>query len=242
VTDDAEKSMRAPDEAEKCIRVLLVDDHRTVLWGLERLIASERPRMETVGKVVNASEAVACARQLRPDVVLLDLDLGAESGIDAIRDLAATDAKVLVLTGIRDPELRDKAMLSGAKGVIGKEQQPEDILKAISKVYAGEIWLDRVSAGRVLKLAQRGEKPHADGEMRKIASLTAREAGIVRTVVEQVGAPTKKIADILHISDRTLRNHLTSIYEKLGLANRLELFVYANKHGLGQQATRNRTR
>jgi two-component system, NarL family, nitrate/nitrite response regulator NarL len=225
------------EQAEQPIRVLLVDDHRSVLWGLERLIESDRPRMQTVGKVTSASEALACADKLLPDVILLDIDLGRESGIDAIPQLLdRTRAKVLVLTGVRDSALQDKAMLAGASGVIGKEQQPDDILKAIAKVHAGEIWLDRLSTGRVFKLAQRGDSGADDTERKKLESLTAREAEIVRAVADQAGATTKTIAEALNISDRTLRNHLTSIYEKLGLANRLELFVYASKHGYSRQS------
>jgi DNA-binding NarL/FixJ family response regulator len=189
--------------------------------------------METIGKVTSASEAIGHAQRLAPDVILLDIDLGRENGIDAIPQLVEkTHAKVLVLTGVRDPALQDRAMLAGASGVIGKEEQPDDILKAIAKVHAGEIWLDRVSTGRVLKLVQRGEAGVDEGERRKIASLTARESEIVCAVAKHAGATTKTIADALNISDRTLRNHLSSIYEKLGLSNRLELFVYANKHGV----------
>lgn len=230
-------------ETDKPIGVLLVDDHRSVLWGLERLIESERPRMHTVGKVTSASDAVACADRLNPDVILLDIDLGRESGIDVIPELVQkTKARVLILTGVRDAALHDKAMLAGASGVIGKEEQPDDILKAIAKVHAGELWLDRVSTGRVFKLAQRGETEVDDPERRKIATLTARESEIVRAIAEHAGATTKTIADALNISDRTLRNHLSSIYEKLGLSNRLELFVYANKHGVAASSSLHGTR
>ena len=218
-------------DGKRVIRVLLVDDHRSVLWGLERLIESDGQRMQTVAKVTSATEALACAPALAPDVILLDIDLGLESGLDAIPELVAkTRAKVLVLTGLRGPEVIDKAMLSGASGVIGKEEQPDDILKAIAKVHAGEIWLDRVTTGRVFKLAQRGDAEPEDPERKKIGSLTQRELEIVQAVAEHAGAPTKTIAEALNISDRTLRNHLSAIYEKLGLLNRLELFVYATKH------------
>ncbi len=218
---------------ENPIRVLLVDDHRSILWGLERLIESEKPRMEVVGKAANRAEALVLAAETRPDVVLLDLDLGAESGLDIIPELIArSKAKVLVLTGLRDTAVRDAAVLAGARGVVGKEAAPEDILRGIVKVHQGEIWLDREATGRIfVEFSRNGASEEADPERQKIASLTARECRIVSTIVGDPGATANTVAERLHISEHTLRNHLTSIYDKLGVANRLGLYVYANKHG-----------
>lgn len=224
----------------KPIRVLLVDDHRSILWGLERLIESEKPRMEIAGKATTVAEAVGLTESARPDVILLDLDLGAENGVDAIPELiAGSRAKVLVLTGIRNPSIHDDAVLAGARGVVGKEDAPENILKAIEKVHQGELWLDRAATGRIfVELSRKGGPEEADPEKQKIASLTARERQIVAAVAGEPGATASTIADRLHISEHTLRNHLTSIYDKLGVANRLELYVYASKHQLREDPQR----
>lgn len=225
--------------ARKPIRVLLVSDHQIILWGLEALIDGAKPRMETVGKATTPGEALRLAVARRADVVLFDIDLGSLSGLDGIADLAEMSrARVLVLMRTADKSMMDSVMLSGASGILGKEEEPDAILKAISKVHEGEIWLDRVSTSRVFSLAQRRERQVEDPERRKIGLLTRREVQIVASMAAHAGTTTKKIAAALSISDRTLRNHLTSIYEKLGLSNRLDLFVYANKHGLAEQSDR----
>lgn len=214
------------------IRVLLVDDHRSILWGLEKLIASANPGMEVVGTATNIADALGLLERAAPDVILLDLDLGSESGLDAIPKLnAKSAAKILVLTGVRDEAVHDKAVLAGARGVVEKEAPAETILAAIGKVHDGELWLDRAAAGRIfVEFSRRGAPHKPDPEQRKIAELTDREREIIAVTVADAGATAKTIADKLHISEHTLRNHLTSIYSKLAVANRLELFAYAHKH------------
>ena len=224
--------MTARDTAP--IRVLLIDDHRSILWGLERLIRSGQPAMEVVGSTTNCAEALALLDQAAPDVILLDMDLGKESGLDAIpRLMARSKAKILVLTGLRDQSVHDKAVLAGARGVVEKEAPAETILAAIAKVHEGQLWLDRAATGRVfVEFSRQGAAQAADPEQQKIAALTERERKIVTVLVADAGATAKVLAEKLLISEHTLRNHLTSIYGKLDVANRLELFAYAQKHGL----------
>lgn len=216
------------------IRVFLIDDHRSILWGLEKLVESEQPKMKVVGSASSYTEALAIIDEAAPDVILLDMDLGKENGLDAIPLLIAqTDAKVLVLTGLRDEAVHDKAVLTGAHGVVEKEASAETIITAIERVHEGQLWLDRAAAGRVFVEFSRRRKEHAaDPEQLKIQSLTEREREIVAVTAANVGANAKTIADMLHISEHTLRNHLTAIYDKLDVANRLELFAYSQKHGL----------
>lgn len=215
---------------------MLVDDHQSMLWGLERLIDGERPHMEVCAQATSAAEALSLAARCRPDVVLLDLDLGKDSGLAIIRDLAANEGtRVLVFTGVRDRQLRDRAVIAGACGIVSKEEPAETIIKAIEKAYNGELWLDRSAAGRVfMALSQRNAEP-PDPEARLFASLTARERQIAIEMVKDARATTAAVAARLSISDHTLRNHLTSIYEKLGIANRVELWAFAERHGLGPQ-------
>lgn len=219
---------------ERCIRVMIVDDHQTLLWGLSRLIDGEKPRMEVVGTARGCEEALARAAELSPDIVLLDLDLDGQSGLDIIAALAANPlTRVLILTGERKPVVLDLAVQRGARGILRKDASAEQVLKAIEKTYQGEIWLDRDTLGRVFGGFMQPGASQTDPEARKHASLTAREKKIIQMIVEGRGALNKALAEKLYISEHTLRNHLTSVYHKLGVSNRLELYVYAIKHRLG---------
>jgi DNA-binding NarL/FixJ family response regulator len=220
------------------IRVMLVDDHRSVLWGLQRLVDGETPRMTVTATARDAEQAVRELATHEVDVILLDLDLGATNGIDAIPlFLARSSARVLVLTGVRDPAMHDKAVLAGACGVVLKEDPAETILKAIEKAYLGELWLDRAATGRIfVELSKRSGSDTSDPRQVAISSLTARERQIVIEMASDAGATTRSVAQKLCISEHTLRNHLTSIYDKLGVSTRLELWAYANEHGLKRKS------
>src|SRR4051812_15476714 len=143
--------MSAMSAESSVIRVFLIDDHRTILWGLEKLIESGNPPMRVVGSATSYIEALKLLDKAVPDVILLDLDLGHESGLDAIPKLiAASHAKILILTGLRDEAVHHAAVLAGARGVVEKEARAESILAAITKVHQGEVWLDRAATGRLL--------------------------------------------------------------------------------------------
>lgn len=221
------------------ISVMLVDDHRSVLWGLEKLIDGEKPRMHVVDRATCAREALSGARKHRPDVILLDLDLGGESGIGLIGKLRAfSDSKIVILTGMKDTELREKAVMEGAAGVVLKSEPAQMILNAIERVHGGELWLDRGTTARVFASFARRGVPGLGvegGAGRNAGPLTGRERRVVASVVQHKGAPNKVIADALNISGHTLRNHLASIYGKLGIHRRLELVLYAMEHGLDQR-------
>ena len=219
------------------IRVMLVDDHRSVIWGLQRLIDGEMPRMRVVATVHSANEASAFLEREQVDVILLDLDLGSTSGIDAIPELLArSKARILILTGMRDQAMHDRAVLAGASGVIGKENSAETILKAIVKAYEGELWLDREATGRIfVELSRREQAPAVDPEQERLETLTARERQIVVEMASDAAATPRAIASKLCISEHTLRNHLPSIYDKLGVAGRLELWALAGRHGLNRK-------
>lgn len=221
------------------IRVLLIDDHRSVLWGLEKLIDSQKPKMCVVGKFTSFAEASNELEKLNPDIILLDLDLGTEHGLDILPRLTSiTQAKVLILTGSRDPVLHDKAVIAGAKGVLEKENSAETILTAIERVNEGQLWLDQARMGRIiLELSRKKSAEEKNPDRIKIESLTARERNIVTAVTVRAGATGNDVAKLLHISESTLRNHLSSIYTKLELSNRLELWDYAHKHGLDKDST-----
>ena len=216
--------------AAQPIRVLVVDHHRCVLWGLAKLIESARPELELADIATCQSEALAAMEKHRPHVVLLDLELGSENGFDLLPHLTS-QAAVLILTGVRDRGAHERAVVAGARGVIHKSEPAEMILKAIARVHAGEPWLDRAVIGRVLQTLSRRQR---ESEQPAHASLTAAERKVVAAVVRQKSAPNKVIAEALHLSEHTLRNHLSSIYGKLGINKRIELVLHAMEHPLAQ--------
>lgn len=218
----------------KTINVFLVDDHKTVLWGLERLIESTTPQMSVVGMAENCDELFAKLPAARPDVILLDLDLGGTTSLDSLEKLTSgSPARVLILTGSNDPAVHQHAVVHGARGVVHKQVAAEVLLRAIQKVYQGEIWLDRNTLGQVLTALSNGDKKSA--QTSKLDLLTAKERQIVSAIVEEKGARIKVIADKLHMSEHTMRNHLTAIYDKLDVAGRMELYLFASEH-LGLEA------
>jgi DNA-binding NarL/FixJ family response regulator len=218
------------------IRVLLVDDHNSLLWGLTKLIDGEKPRMEVVGTASTRAEAFAEAAEKRPDIILLDIDLGDDgSTLNFLPDLLReSDARVLMLTGVRESDVHDRAVELGAKGVVLKQESAEVIVKAVEKVHGGEYWLDRAATGRVLDrkagAAQKGAAQRPVG----IDELTPTELRVIEEVVRLASNTSKEIADSMNMSVKTLNNHLTSIYSKLRVKNRLDLFIYAIKHGLAK--------
>lgn len=217
------------------IRLMLVDDHKTMLWGLEKLVESAGAGLLLVGTAHNNESALREARRLRPDLIVLDLDLEGHSSIEILPQLLAdSGARVLILSGNRDQARLSEAVRLGARGVVGKEAPAEVVLAAIEQVHRGELCLD---ATLMHALLNRLVAPvQADPEAARIATLTPKERKIVAVVAEGNGAPNKELAAKLFIAEPTLRNNLTTIYQKLAVSNRLELYVYATRHGLNTPA------
>lgn len=214
------------------IRVALVDDHPTITWGLERLIAGEAPRLEAVGAAASLPAARELIAVTRPDVVLLDLDLDGISAAPLIGEFAGVGIRFLLFTGQRDNGPLDAAMMAGARGVIAKAERPELILRAIERVQAGEIWLDRGRTGAyVEQLRRRAEKPEPD----PFAVLTAREKDIVRVAQQYSGEPNRELAARLFITESSLRNALSAIYAKLDIGSRLQLHALVGRFPLALQ-------
>ncbi|WP_018609010.1 response regulator transcription factor [Uliginosibacterium gangwonense] len=221
------------------IQVFIVDDHKTILWGLQRLVESARPHMQVAG-VASCREALfASLSSKKIDVIVLDLDLGGQSSIEIIPFiLQNSTAKILILTGDRSPSVHRAAILAGAKGIVLKDESAETLLQAIKQIHAGEVWIDHRLMDRILDLlpGQANQKSVQEVAQSKDSELTAREREIIRAVVLQRGAKGIVIAEALNISEHTLRNHLSTIYAKLKIRNRIDLFVYASEHSLDQDA------
>lgn len=216
------------------IRVLLVEDHQTLLWGLQQLIDAERPRMEVVGTARTCPEALQRAAQLTPDVILLDLDLGGVCMVDFLPELLANGvSRALVLTASHHTETLDLGVRRGARGILHKEVSAGQVVKAVEKIHRGELWFDAETMDRLFGQLV-GARSRPNPAVEKHASLTARERDIVSAAVEHSGSANHVVAERLFISEHTLRNHLSSIYRKLNVSNRLEMYVYAIRHGLVQ--------
>jgi len=218
------------------IRVLLVDRHSIVLWGLQLLIERENPAMQVVGTATEFADALDVARRSAPDVVVLDSALLDQERAAQIPSLInGRNIRLLIFSDTRDNALHEAAILRGACGVVHKDEPPQVLLKAIVKVHQGQLWLDRSTTGRIFVELARQKNGPAEAGKRSLALLTEREQEVVRTLVTEPGADNKKLAHSLHIGEHTLRNHLSRIYDKLGVPNRLELYVFAQRHGVGGQ-------
>ena len=225
---------------EKAIRILLVDDHQIIRDGLSDLI-STRANMKVVGEAGDGAAALAVARREQPDVIVLDLDLGAESGLSLLPELldAVPHTSVIILTGVREAEKRDEAIELGAKGVVLKEKGAMELLNAIEKVHrTGEYWFEPGAARRLLEKRRTPSSAQAealDPETRKIAALTKTERDLIACIGD--GMDNREIALHMHIAESTVRNSLTKIYDKLAIkGGRLGLLVYAYRHSLVKPA------
>jgi len=223
-----------PATTTQPIGVMLVDDHQTMLWGLSRLIDGEQPRMKVVATANCCEDALERTGQFAPDVIVLDLDLGGRSALDILPMLLSNDvSRALILTGERSQQTLDLAVLRGARGVLHKDASAEQVLDAIERVHKGELCVDPQAMSRVFSELTAPRKPaKVNPEAARLASLTQKERQVIQAVVQGSGAPNKTLASRLFVTEHTFRNHLTSIYQKLGVANRLELYIYAIKHQL----------
>jgi len=226
-------SVALSPKARSPIHVLIIDDHVVIRAAL-RMFLESQPDITVVGEGSGPQDALAVAGREQPNIILLDLDLGEASGLDLLPDLhvAAPDAHVIVLTGVRDVRMHRQAVRLGAAGLVLKERAPEVLLEAIARVATGEVWLENLLVASVLSEMTRRPQhsPPLDPEMIKMKALTAREREII-TLIGQ-GFKNQTIADRLCISEATVRHHLTSIYGKLAVGDRLELAIYAYRHGL----------
>lgn len=218
------------------IRLIIIDDHVVVRAGL-RMLIDNHPNFEVAGEAGTIEQAIDVAKNCQCDVILLDLDIGGNDGSELIPQLMQlqTNAQILILTGLRDPSIARKVTTMGARGIVLKEHATEALLKAIECVHRGELWMDRSLMASMITDLQRGTPTKADPEAIKIESLTARERDVISLIGE--GLKNKEIAKRLFLSETTVRHHLTSIFAKLEVDDRLELVIYAYRHNLIKQAS-----
>ena len=221
-------------QQDRPIRILMIDDHAVLRTGL-RMIIENHAGMTVVGEAENRSESLAAIAKEAPDIILLDLDLGDENGLDLLPELIATvpDARIILLTGLRDPQVQRRAILLGAMGLVSKQKAADTLIQAIKKVYAGEVWLDRAMIASILNdRINTSVAADQNVEALRIAKLTDREREVIMLIGE--GIKNRQIAARLYISEATVRHHLTSVFAKLGVTDRFELVIYAFQHGLAK--------
>jgi two-component system response regulator DevR len=216
----------------KPITVLIVDDSELVRTGLKTLLELNAEgagyRLRVVGEAQSQATAVSEAARLQPDVVLLDIRLPDGSGLTACRQILAadTEVKILILTSVIDDNLVYDAMSSGAHGYLLKEINAQGLCQAIADVAAGKFILDPSLTTRVLNLVRSGSTPSL--EQNKLAILSAQERRVLALVAE--GKTNKEIAEQMGLSDKTVKNYLSNVFEKLKINRRSQAAVMYLEH------------
>jgi DNA-binding NarL/FixJ family response regulator len=215
---------------EQSIRILLIDTQTIVRSGMRMLIESQ-PGLSVIGDVGNRAESLIAAAKEHPDIILIAVN--DDSDLEFLPELlsVAQQARVVVLTSLRDPDVHQRAIRLGAVGVVAKDTETKTLIKAIQKVHNGQLWLHGSMAANLLAGFVHANQ-HTGIESTKIATLTKREREVISLISD--GLKNKQIAAALFISEATVRHHLTSIFSKVGVSDRLELVVYAYRNRLAE--------
>ncbi len=215
------------------IRILLLDNEPIIRAGL-KLLLEQQSGFRVVAQAGDDKTALGLAEQEQPDIVLFHESSGDMLRFALLPQLMAVleNPRIILLTPINFSEYHVRAVQHGAMGVVLSRLTPEVLYKAIEKVYEGEVWLDRSLVANVLASTNRQKFFERDTVPRKVALLSEREREIIALVGE--GLKNQQIAERLFLSDVTVRHHLTSIFKKLKVSDRLELVIYAYKNGLAE--------
>ena len=210
------------------LKILLVDDHEVVRLGIKALL-SNYPEYEVVAEASNADEAVATAIEYKPDVIIMDIRLPGKSGIDATKEIieAEPDTKVIMLTSYAEDDLLFDAINAGAYGYILKQIGSDDLINALDAIGRGEALLDPALTQKVFRRVREASRKATD---EAFASLSDQELRILALISE--GKTNKEIASDIFLSEKTVRNYVSSILSKLNLKTRSEAAAYAVKHSV----------
>ncbi|MEW5830546.1 MAG: response regulator transcription factor [Chloroflexota bacterium] len=209
-------------------RILLVDDHEVVRLGLKSLL-ERHPQFEIVGEAGSSREALELVATILPDVVIMDIRLPGQSGIEACEEIVDNypDIKVIMLTSYAEDEMLFSAIRAGASGYILKQIGSEDLVRALEAVGRGEALLDPAVTQRVFQEVRRAVK---EEEASAFSHLSQQEKHVLLLVSE--GKTNREIAKALFLGEGTVRNYVSSILSKLGVNNRAEAAAYAVEHNL----------
>ena len=199
--------------------MLIVDDHPVVRQGL-RVLLEVQDGIEVTGEAGDGPTALARAAEQQPDVILLDLKLPGLDGLAVLEQLKHTTAKVLVLTSVTDPVAASRAMREGAAGVLYKDVDPDALVRAIRAVHDGHLLLAAEAAGTLLQ--------PVTGSGRGLDALTAREREVLAELAQ--GRSNREIARALHVAEKTVKAHVSSVLAKLGVQDRTQAALFAVRH------------
>jgi len=224
------------ESLSKPIRIFIADDHALFRDGLRRILQAE-PGFEVVGEASDGESLVAKTREAKPDILLLDLSMPRHDGMEVLRELAAADLPVrtLLLTASIQKSQIVRALQLGAYGVILKESTSQKLFDSIRCVMAGQYWVGRESVSDLVRALRSVTLPGDAPQRPRDFGLTPRELEIVTMVV--AGYSNPEIATRCSISEQTVKHHLTNIFNKLGVSNRLELALFAVNHHLTSSAS-----
>ena len=216
-------------ETLKPLRILVVDDHEVVRQGLVALLG-RREEFQVVAEAGTVAEALAAQRRFLPDVVVMDVRLPDGSGIEACREIRSDypDTRIVMLTSYPDEEAVLSAIIAGASGYLLKQVRGRDLVAALESVGRGDSLLDPAVTERVL---ERVRRVAAGGERDELADLTSQERKILLLVAE--GKTNKEIAADVFLSDKTVKNYVSSILAKLNLQRRAQAAAFVARHRLG---------
>jgi DNA-binding NarL/FixJ family response regulator len=214
-------------------RILIADDHPIFRDGLRRLLETE-PDLKVIGEACDGAEAVRLAKQLKPDILLLDLAMPRHPGLEALREMSSASnqnaVRVILLTAAAEKAQIVEALQLGARGVVLKDSATQLLLKAIHTVMAGEYWVGRESVSNLVQYLRTLVQSSGEEARQKKFGLTPRELEIVSAVV--AGYSNKETAEYFKISEDTVKHHLSNIFDKLGVSTRLELALFAVNQSL----------
>ncbi len=221
------------DKNPSPVRIVIADDHPVFRDGLRRLLEAE-PGFRVVAEAGDGAQAVESVRQHRPDVLLLDLAMPNVRGLEALRELAASSTPVhtILLTAAIETTQIVEALQLGARGVVLKHSASELLLKSIRTVMEGQYWVGRDTVSDLVQTLRDLLPSARKAAPRRSYELTPRELEIVGAIVE--GFSNRDIAQKFALSEQTVKHHLTNIFDKLGVSNRLELALFAVNHRLVQ--------
>jgi two-component system nitrate/nitrite response regulator NarL len=219
------------DNRKPTVRILIADDHPIFRDGLKRLLESEGG-FKVIGEACDGLEAVKMVRQLKPEIMLLDLAMPGRTGLDALREMStdASPVRVILLTAAAEKEQIVEALQLGARGVVLKDSATQILLKSIRAVMNGEYWVGRESVSNLVQYLRGLIGSSSNAARQRRYGLTPRELEIVSAVV--AGYANKEIAEHFKISEDTVKHHLSNIFDKVGVSTRLELALFAVNQAL----------
>ena len=221
------------DNKKSQIRIVIADDHPIFRDGLRRLLEAE-PKFTVIGEACDVAEAVKLARQLKPDILLLDLAMPRHPGLEALREMNSNAGpqavRIILLTAAAEKNQIVEALQLGARGVVMKDSATQLLLKSIDTVMSGEYWVGRESVSNLVQYLRNLVQSSGEEARQRKFGLTPRELEIVSAVV--AGYANKEIAEYFKISEDTVKHHLSNIFDKLGVSTRLELALFAVNQSL----------